>query len=456
MLACCFTLVFIFLKMVLKLMTFNCRGLQDYVKRRKVFHYMRDCNCDIVMLQETHSSVNDETFWKSQWGEHAWFASYASNSRGVAILVRNSVSTKVNSCFKDPNGRFLILQAVVNNSALTLVTLFAPNNDDPDFYLEVFGEIDKRNSPSIIVSGDFNTVLGPLDYQGSQTHHSNKKASKMISILIDEFGLCDVWRNFHPTLKQYTRHQKNPRALSRLDFILVSNNFINNCVGSKILPGIQSDHSVVSLQFKDNQPTRGRGFWKFNCHYLTHDLDFVNLIKDKIKEYKNVHKDSDCNPNILWDALKCSITGICIEYAARKKKERKREKDNLLQEIERVKGQINSDNPSSNDSLFSELETLERKLNTIYDFETNGLIVRSRVRWLEEGEKSSKYFCNLENRTWEKKNVYRLKDSGDNMISDQNLILKEIHAFYKKLYSSQGNDTETRNGESCFEKIRCS
>ena len=141
MLACCFTLVFIFLKMVLKLMTFNCRGLQDYVKRRKVFHYMRDCNCDIVMLQETHSSVNDDTFWKSQWGEHAWFASYASNSRGVAILVRNSVSIKVNSCFKDPNGRFLILQAVVKNSALTLVTLYSPNNDDPDFYLEVFGEI---------------------------------------------------------------------------------------------------------------------------------------------------------------------------------------------------------------------------------------------------------------------------------------------------------------------------
>ena len=41
-------------------------------------------------------------------------------------------------------------------------------------YLEVFGKIDKRNSPSFIVSGDFNTVHGPLDYQGSQTLHANK------------------------------------------------------------------------------------------------------------------------------------------------------------------------------------------------------------------------------------------------------------------------------------------
>ena len=59
-------------------------------------------------------------------------------SRGVAILVRNSVSIKVNSCFKDPNGRVLILQAVVNNSALTLVNLYAPNNDDPDFLFRSF------------------------------------------------------------------------------------------------------------------------------------------------------------------------------------------------------------------------------------------------------------------------------------------------------------------------------
>ena len=58
---------------------------------------MRNIHCDIIFLQETHSSVNDEDFWKSQWGEHAWFASYASNSRGVATLIRNSVSLKINS-----------------------------------------------------------------------------------------------------------------------------------------------------------------------------------------------------------------------------------------------------------------------------------------------------------------------------------------------------------------------
>ena len=85
------------------------------------------------------------------------------------------------------------------------------------------------------------------------------------------------------------------------------------------------------------------------------------------------------------------------------------------------------------------LEQLEDKLNKIYDVETKGLIVCSRARWLEEGERSSKYFCNLENRSWQKKNIYSLIDDDDNVISDQSHILKNIHTFYSHLYSIQND-----------------
>ncbi len=260
------------------------------------------------------------SFGKKQWGEHAWFSSYASNSRGVAILIRNSVSIQLHSRYSDPNGRFLILSISLNELPLLLVNIYAPNNDDPEFYLDVFAKVNQFEYSSLIVAGDFNAVLGPQDYQGGQKRHSNVKSNEILSILTEEFNLCDIWRNFHPHLKQYTRHQKSPKVLSRIDFILVSDNLINNCVSSKIVPGIQSDHSVVSLQFTDGQPSKGHGFWKLNCHFLQHDSDFINLIKDKIQEFKSIHKNSDCNPNILWDALKCTITGVCIDYSARKER----------------------------------------------------------------------------------------------------------------------------------------
>ena len=397
---------------------------------------MRSLESDILFLQETHSDINDEKLWKSQWGEVAFFASFTSNSRGVAILIRNSINVKVNAIFKDPNGRFLIISATLNELPVTLVNVYGPNNDDPDFLLEVFAEIDKFDNEFLIVGGDFNTVIDHLDYQGSRQHHSNIKTSEMLSVIMEEYGLCDVWRSFHPGLKKYTRHQKSPRALSRLDFILVSNNFLDNCKKSQILPGIQSDHSIVSVQFDDNQPLKGKGYWKLNTHYLHHDNEFINLIKEKIKDFKVIHQDSQCNDNILWDSCKCYITGVCIEYSARKKKERNLEKNKLLADIDRIKLQLSSSNDStSGDPLFLQLEELEDKLNKIYEFETRGLITRSRIRWLEEGERSSKYFCNLENRAWQRKNINRLKDNNDNLITDSPKILKNIHDFYAKLYS---------------------
>ena len=222
---------------------------------------------------------------------------------------------------------------------------------------------------------------------------------------MEEFSLCDIWRSFHPNLKQYTRHQKNPKVLSRLDFILVSDNFISNCLCSKILPGIQSDHSLVTLNFKGAQPLRGPGFWKLNCKYLHNDVNFINTVKQKIEEFKLIHFESRCNPNILWDTLKCTITGTCIEYCTREKKKKTFAKKQLLKEIEELEAKISAD--LHNTELLKEKDFLLQALNDILDEETQGLIIRSRIRWAEEGEKSSRYFCNLEKRTGEKKSIFK-------------------------------------------------
>ena len=428
-----------------KLSTFNCRGIQDNTKRRKIFHYLRTIHSDIIFLQETHCSKSDECFWSQQWGEKIWFANYNSQSRGVAILIRNHVPISINSSFADPNGRFLILSANLNDTPLLLVNVYGPNNDDPDFFLEVFSRVEQFNYNSILCAGDFNAVISTvLDYQGTRNNHSNAKASDMINTLMEEFNLCDIWRNFHPNLKQFTRHQKIPKVLSRLDFILVSDNFINNCTQCKILPGIQSDHSVVTLVFKDARPVRGRGFWKLNCKYLHSDTDFIQTIKEKIDEFKTIHLGSLCTPNILWDSLKCTITGTCIQYCIRKKKERKAEKVRLLREVEEIDLKLSLD--LNNDKLVEEKEQLITQLNKILDQETEGLIIRSRIRWTEEGEKSSRYFCNLEKRLGEKKSIFRIKNDNDEVVSDQLKLLEEINTFYQHLYKKQNEDFDAIEG----------
>ena len=188
------------------------------------------------------------------------------------------------------------------------------------------------------------------------------------------------------------------------------------------------------MNFKDAQPIRGPGFWKLNCKYLHNDADFIKTIKEKIEEYKLIHLNCPSNPNILWDAFKCTITGTCIEYCVRKKKERKYEKDRLLKGIEEIDNKLSTD--PNNGQYFNEKEQLISQLNKILDQETQGLIIRSRIRWAEEGEKSSRYFCNLEKRTGERKSIFKMKNDND-IITDQSKLLEEIYLFYQNLYSKQ-------------------
>ena len=429
--------------MVLSFSTFNCRGLQDSFKRKTIFSYLHKKKDDIIFLQETHSSAADEKFWASQWGGHSWFCSFASNSRGVAIFIRSNHQISVNSIDKDPAGRFIILNIVIDGFNLVLVNIYGPNKDDPDFFFDVFARLDNINHSHLLVAGDMNVALGPLDYKGSRPTHSNINSRNALHSLIDEFNLMDVWRNEHPNLKVYTRHQKNPLVFSRLDYILASSELADNITNTNIICGVKSDHSIVKCKLSTDEPPKGKGYWKLNCHYLHHDADFVNFIKSKIDEFKDIHKDSSSDPHVIWDAFKCTITGHCIQYCSRKKSEREKDKQNLIDEIEKVKVKISDSTDIGNDAEISDLITtlssLEEKYNTTLDYETAGLIVRSRMKWAEHGEKNSKYFCNLEKRSNEKKNIHLLRNEDDSFVSDQKDILKHLQSFYRTLYSSHSN-----------------
>ena len=233
-------------------------------------------------------------------------------------------------------------------------------------------------------------------------------------------------------LKQYTRHQAKPKTLSRLDFILVSSNFINNCISSKILPSVSSDHSVITCNFKDKN-LRGHGYWKLNCRYLQYDSEFNEYVKGKIVEFKENHQGSLCNPNVIWDAFKCTIAGVCMEYSALKKKEWNADKIKLMDEINQIQIQIGSGTISLR--FLRNLLLWKWSLIKILDFETNDFIIRSRCRWAEEGEKAPTIFVIWKKRSCDKKKNHRLKDASANIITDNSSLMKEIHQFYDRLYS---------------------
>lgn len=80
------------------------------------------------------------------------------------------------------------------------------------------------------------------------------------------------------------------------------------------------------------------------------------------------------------------------------------------------------------------LNNLQNQLDSLYLERAKGAFIRSRARWLEEGEKKT-YFFGLEKQRQTKKKINILL--VNNLRNDsQEQINEEIEHFYKKLYES--------------------
>ena len=75
-------------------------------------------SADISFLQETYSTFEVANEWGKQWlGE--FFVSHDSNhSCGVAIFVKQSLDFKLISSRVDNEGRYLILEAIIQDTPL--------------------------------------------------------------------------------------------------------------------------------------------------------------------------------------------------------------------------------------------------------------------------------------------------------------------------------------------------
>ena len=110
----------------------------------------------------------------------------------------------------------------------------------------------------------------------------------------------------------------------------------------------------------------------------------------------------------------------------------------LENQIQHLEDQLSSTSGSiqlDTSLVQDEINSKKEQLNKIIKSKTEGAIIRSRIKWYEEGETNSKYFFNLEKRTSNKKSIYKLQLNNDNITIDPKTILQEMKQFHQTLYS---------------------
>jgi len=98
------------------------------------------------------------------------------------------------------------------------------------------------------------------------------------------------------------------------------------------------------------------------------------------------------------------------------------------------------------------IEIKQTELKCIREKLLQGMIIRSRARWIEQGEKPTKYFCHLENRNFVSKRINTLLTSGGAEISDFKMIKDKVHDFYQNLYKSHEMNIVDANLDDILDK----
>ena len=104
----------------------------------------------------------------------------------------------------------------------------------------------------------------------------------------------------------------------------------------------------------------------------------------------------------------------------------------------------------NNKQIICEIQNTRLRLQKIMQYKTKGAILRSKVRWHESGERNTRYFYNLEKRSYDKKTITKLKRSNGTFINNQFEILQEQMDFYKTLYTSEVHPENVINLASTF------
>ena len=144
-----------------KLVSLNVRGISNFHKIiLTMFTWCRKRKADVIFLQETHSKEDSEKQWANEWGGKAFFSHGSPNSCGVAILIRNNFNCVIQKSIVDPQGRFIILKAGIQDKVYILVNIYAPNKDKVSgkFYKNLHRVLQTEDldcEENIIIKGDF-------------------------------------------------------------------------------------------------------------------------------------------------------------------------------------------------------------------------------------------------------------------------------------------------------------
>ena len=130
----------------------------------------------------------------------------------------------------------------------------------------------------------------------------------------------------------------------------------------------------------------GPGLWKLNVSVLEEE-EYFQLIRDFWSTWRR-HKHLFPSLAKWWEVGKSRVKGLTISYCSQRSRSASQERDLLVRLAMHLKSHLDTGLVSCMGAYRSVLD----RLSSLDSTAAKGAQVRSRVKWVEEGEVSSAFF----------------------------------------------------------------
>ena len=112
-----------------------------------------------------------------------------SNSRGSIILFNNNFEYDILRTKIDLKGNLVAVELKLHGTfTLTLINIYGPNRDTPNFFKVLRDIIQDFNSNFVIITGDFNLIIDPNMDCMNYRNVNNSNAREAILKLMNDFS----------------------------------------------------------------------------------------------------------------------------------------------------------------------------------------------------------------------------------------------------------------------------
>lgn len=139
----------------IRIMSLNVAGLVNLIKCKQIAKYLKEQKADIICLQETHLKPLEAKLLYGLFQGDIYQSFSGHRSAGVLIGIKFGIPWTLKQHIPDPSGRYVILQELLFGQEITVIGIYASNQNQTTFQDNLKQCIPASNTEEVLMLGNF-------------------------------------------------------------------------------------------------------------------------------------------------------------------------------------------------------------------------------------------------------------------------------------------------------------